>query len=514
MAVVRANVAVAGRPLARERETERSWTRTDSIALSGVTLIAGALRLFRVTAVPHKVFDEVFYATQGCAYVYGTAPCDPRGVTDLPPVHPPLGTWLIAGGIRLFGNRSGGWRVAPLVAGTLTVALLYLLARRIVRSTVAAVVASGALAIDFLHFVQSRVAMLDIFVAFFGVAAVLFAVYDRDRAIAPGVDGASRGLGERLYARRWRLLAGIAAGAAVASKWSGLWFLLVVGLLTIAWEVARRKDANGRAAMRGAIVAEGPSIVVAFAILPALVYVASYAGRIDGPILALPWAEGSWARSLLGQQRAMLRFHLGLDVPHVYGSPPWSWPLLKRPLVYDIEVAGDRYREIMATGDPLAWWPGLAALAYAAVRWLRRHRSDGEAIIVAGFAAGWLPWLILAPARQTSFLFYLLPSVPFLCLALGYAAAAVVRLRWGSAMTLSYAGAVLASFVFFYPVLAAVPVPEDAWRARVLFDDCDLQGVSLSTIELPAGVTPPPDTPGPYPEATMRGSPPDGWCWI
>jgi dolichyl-phosphate-mannose-protein mannosyltransferase len=509
--VARAGVAVADRPLVRLHEAASSWTRTDTLALAGVTLVAGAIRVFRVTAVSHKVFDEIYYATRGCTYVFSESSCRAESLRDLPAVHPPLGTWLIALGIRIFGYRSGGWRVASLAAGTVTVVFLYLLGRKILGSTIGAVVASGALAIDFLHFVQSRVAMLDVFVACFGLAAILFAVYDHDRPrSSPSIAG-RRGWGERVHARRWRLLAGAAAGAAAASKWSGVWFLVAVALLTVAWEVARRGDGQRR--LRRTILAEGPSIVVAFLLLPALVYVASYAGRVEGPILAWPWAEGSWVRSFVGQQRSMLRFHLGLDAPHVYQSAPWSWPLLKRPIVYDIDVSG-RYREILATGNPLAWWPGLAALVYVGVRWLRRNRSAGEAVVVVGFAAGWVPWLILAPTRQTSFLFYLLPAVPFLCLALGYAAARLCRLRFGGGAVLAYAGAALVSFLFFYPVLAAVPISEGAWRARVLFDDCGLDGVTLSSIDLPAGFTPPPDTPGPYPEATLRPNPPDGWCWI
>ena len=50
------------------------------------------------------------------------------------------------------------------------------------KEELAAALASGLLAVDLLHFVQSRVSMLDIFVPMFGVAGFLFLTYDRPAA--------------------------------------------------------------------------------------------------------------------------------------------------------------------------------------------------------------------------------------------------------------------------------------------------------------------------------------------
>jgi hypothetical protein len=75
--------------------------------------------------------------------------------------HPPLGKWIIALGIRLFGPGPFGSRIGPAIAGTLTVLLVYVLARHLLRSAFGATIAAGLLAIDFLHFVESRTALLD-----------------------------------------------------------------------------------------------------------------------------------------------------------------------------------------------------------------------------------------------------------------------------------------------------------------------------------------------------------------
>src|SRR5688572_10940281 len=106
--------------------------------------------------------------------------------------HPPLGKWLIGSGIALFGYEPAAWRIAAAAAGTLSVALVYLLAWRLFRPlaagravTAGAVAASGLLAIDFLHLVHSRVGMLDAFITLFVIGAVTFVVLDRDRPRDP-----------------------------------------------------------------------------------------------------------------------------------------------------------------------------------------------------------------------------------------------------------------------------------------------------------------------------------------
>jgi dolichyl-phosphate-mannose-protein mannosyltransferase len=510
--------ATAARPVpAPERVSTRvaRWTLADTIGLTAVTLVAAGLRLFRATTPSRLFFDEAYYAIEACEQVFGYGPpCHAQDVLPVAGVHPPLGTWLIAGGIRIFGFRSGGWRVASLAAGTLTVVLVFLLARRLLNSTLAATVASGALAFDFLHFIHSRVAMLDVFVAFFAVAGFLAAVYDRDRpAEVPRREGRWT-IVDRLRERRWRLLAGAAVGAAVACKWSGLPYLFAVPAIILASELGR-KTLGVRRGFRSVLRAEGPSLALAFLLIPAVVYVGSYVGRIDGPILALPWSRGGWVWGFLAHQRDMATFHLGLDLPHQYASAPWSWLLMKRPPIYWIQVNGGRYEEILAIGNPLIWWGGLAALVYVGYRWVRRHRDGGEAIVLFGFAAGWLPWLGIGPTRSTVYSFYLLVCVPFLCLGLGYVARLFAATGFGRACVAGLGVASIALFAFFYPVLAAVPVSEDAWRARILFEDCDLEGLRLADIAISPGVDAPVDAPGPYPEAQLRlGPPPQGWCWI
>ena len=336
---------------------DRTFTRADALAISLITLLAGSLRLIHVGRPGSLVFDEVYYAQDACWYVHHAARlCGQSGPSSA--VHPPLAKWLIAAGIAAFGYTPFGWRIAAVVAGTATVPLVYLLARRLLGSTLAASVAAGLMCFDFLAFVQSRVAMLDVFVTMFSVATVLFAVYD--------LDAAPR---DRWPARPWRVLTGLAGGAAIACKWSGVLALLAAALLVIIWGFAcRPRDVPLRVTVRRRL----PSFILWFAVVPAVVYTATFQGRLYGSWTAAPGSALWWPRAFLHRQSFMLHFQAGLSGFHPYESPPWSWLLLKRPIVYYFNVHGDSVREIMAIGDPLTWLCSIAAVVFLAVRWVRR----------------------------------------------------------------------------------------------------------------------------------------------
>lgn len=479
------------------------WTRPDTALLVLVTLGAAALRLLSLGRPVELVFDEIFYARDACWYVFGSeSVC---GISDLASrAHPPLGKWLIGSGIAAFGYEPFGWRIAAAVAGTLTVGLVYVLGWRLLRghvsptaASVGAATAAGLLAIDLLHLVHSRVGMLDAFIALFVIGAVTAIVLDRDRARdrtdPPWWWRATLG-------RPWRLVAGICLGAATATKWSGAYVAPAVIGLVVIWEVAERRRLEPEAGwgewIIGAARREALPTVVLLGLVPVLTYVASYTGRMPGELLALPWDPASVWRGIWEHQRAMLDFHTQLGGDHPYQSPPWSWPLLKRPVAYWFSDEGGAFRHILAMGNPVAWWPGLLALGALVATWWRAGWGwlRPEPVIGAAALSTYLPWLILSGDRSQTFIWYLLPTVPFLCLALGcFAAWAWGHVRWRVAGAV-YGALVVGSFAFWLPVATALPLDPDAWRMRMLFTDCGEQ-------------TLPDDT-------TSSGAPPPGWCWI
>lgn len=502
------------------------WKRIDTVALLVLLLLAGGVRLYNLWDPPDLVFDETHYAKDAC----WIATQDPElcGVSkETNWVHPPLGKSLISLGIAVLGHDSTGRRITPALAGIISVALLFLIARKLLRSTAAAFFAGLLLAFDLLHFVQSRIAMLDIFLALFALLAVFFLLKDRDRM----QEATEEPAGEKrsFLARPWRAAAGAAAGAATASKWSGALVLLLVLVLTLVWELAaewrRRRRPEGRSVGR-VLLQEGPSVILFLLVLPVVVYAASYIGHTPREESCAE-AEGWWLKHVWERQGCMYEQHRNgfTGTSHRYESPAWSWILLKRPVAYFFcsgetckpAVAEGDYVEIMATGSPFVWWSSILALLYVFVRWIRRRNWRGpEGMIVAGFFFTYLPWIFLAGDRSAVFIFYLLPAVPFMCLAIAY-----VAHRLGTSWEARIAGALFAAisvalFAFYYPVLAKVPIPYPSWQKRIwIFESCDKPAAKILpntvTVTKPNGNV-----------STSVGStaedqssiPPEGWCWI
>jgi 4-amino-4-deoxy-L-arabinose transferase-like glycosyltransferase len=317
----------------------RAWGSNDSIVLFAITAIAAFSRVFRLSSPDRLVFDETYYAKESCFYLEASKQLCEWPKSPPAEVHPPLAKWLMGVGIKIFGFEAFGWRIVSVLAGVISVVLLYLLARKLLGSTLAAGTAAGILALDPLHFVHSRTALLDIYPMLFGVAAFLFLAYDRDRMMRASA-------GERgVWARPWRLAAGLAGGAATASKWSGGLVLAGVIVITLVWEVGRRREQGWGRAFLETLRREGPSMVVYLGLAPFAFYVATYIGRLEGPVLD-PMAQGSWAREWLRYQTNAFTFHRNLQAHHGYESPPALWILMKRPLLYWSEQSGENKSSI------------------------------------------------------------------------------------------------------------------------------------------------------------------------
>ena len=155
----------------------------------------GLLRLWNLGEPKAFVFDETYYAKEAWALLrYGyeqdyvdkadgqiiSGNTDVFSSTASYVVHPPLGKWMIASGEQLFGFTPFGWRIAVAVLGTLSILVLARLVRRMTGSTVLGTIAGFLLAIDGLHLVMSRTALLDLPLSFFLLLAFGALVLDRE----------------------------------------------------------------------------------------------------------------------------------------------------------------------------------------------------------------------------------------------------------------------------------------------------------------------------------------------
>jgi dolichyl-phosphate-mannose-protein mannosyltransferase len=486
-----------------------------AVAILAVAAIACGIRLWGLSHPSDLVFDEFYYAKAACILV-GDSDRVCRVESDTERLwrrtkwdvgswtHPPLGKWMIAIGQKTFGMDPFGWRVSSAVAGTATAVLVAVIAHLLFGGFLWTFVSGLLMAIDSLNVVFSRLALLDVHLEFWIVLGFLFLVLDRrwiDRRTArraeanlragsstagASVDEPSMPVPSPVW-RPWRFAAGLAFGAAVSVKWSGAMAILGALVLSYAWETTRRRAAGspGHAFAR-ALGRETFGLVLAFVLVPVVVYFAAYA----------PWFHHfGWSlRDWWENQTAMFQYHRQLKTSaldpstsqytptHPYYSRPWTWLPMLRPVNFFSPSAGGAISQILAVGNPALFWGTLWTLPYTAYAW-RRRRDWRAGLLVVGFLAQYLPWLVIS---RPQFFFYILPATPFMALAAAYTlrdlATATIVLRdpgtgervestrhpflpfvWG------YLIAAVALFVWFWPVLTAHPLTQAMWRARVWF---------------------------------------------
>lgn len=464
-----------------------------------VTALAGVLRFTRLGDPPVEVFDEVYYAEQaGDLLRYGVEYQQEEGVPDFV-VHPPVGKWVIAAGEALIGDTPTGWRFSVALLGTLSVLLVARIGRRLFGSTLLGCTAGLLLAVDGMHFVHSRTALLDLVLMFWVLAAFGALLVDRDRtrAVLAARHGAgppaASPLGPPAGWRPWRLLAGLLLGLAVATKWNGLWFLAVFGLASVLWDVGARRVLGVARPWSGALRRDAAPAFASLVGVGALTYLASWTGwlragaqRAYGRDWAADvpsgWPVPEALRSLWHYHVQMWEFHVGLDTFHPYSSHPWGWLVLSRPVsfFYEGPVRGEAgcpvdqcSRAVSAIGTPPLWYGAVVALAVVLYRWAG-GRDWRAGAVLTGLVAGYLPWFLYA--ERTIYSFYAVVFTPWLVLAvtmvlgmvLGPRTAPRPRRTTGAVLAGGYVAATVATFAWFYPVLAAQVVPYAAWAARML----------------------------------------------
>jgi len=502
------------------------------VAVLAVTALAACLRFVHLQQPPTFVFDEVYYPKAACILVgWSDETCHVESSDEKywrsqkwdvgSWVHPPLGKWEIALGVKAFGMDPWGWRFTSALAGTLVVLFTAVIAQLLFGQPVWTFVAGLLIATEHLNVVMSRTALLDVHLELWVVLGFLFLLLDRRWIERRGVDEDVGVVdppdpvaeGETLLLapppqpvavpspilRPWRLAAGAAFGAAAAVKWSGAMALLAAFVLVYMWETTRRHR-DGRtlgSAFGRAFTRETLGIMIAFLFVPIAVYMATW----------LPWFHHfgwSWDR-WWENMTAAIDFHrhgiqwtaldpkTGVYTPtHPYYARAWKWIIDARPTSFYVKDIGPDIEQVLAIGNPFIFWATIFAIPAAAVMWYRL-RDWRAGFVVVTFAGQYLPWFLV---NRPTFFFYVLPLTPFMILGITYvlqkASDATIVVRdpeTGDVATnpetgepaisrayvyrpfvVAYLIAVVGVFVWFWPVLTAGRISDLHWRAIVWFN--------------------------------------------
>ena len=401
------------------------------IALALILLFAAITRFANLGRPNELVFDEVYYVDGARDFLtYGVE--SQSGEAEFA-VHPPLGKWLIAIGIQIFGDNPFGWRFSAALFGLASVALIYLITQSLFKSNFLSLAATALISLDGLHLVMSRTALLDIFLSFF----ILLTFY--------------------LVIKEEYWQAGIAIGLALATKWSAIYLLIALILFLLIYKRTYIKTS------------------VQFIVLPVSTYLISWSGWF---ISDIGWKRDSASNSLLSlfnYHREILNFHTNLKTNHPYEASPWNWLILGRPTSFFYATpkqCGQEScsQEVLALGTPTLWWLGLFSIFITLGYFIYRRELNAGLILLFLFA-NYLPWI--AFPERTTFYFYSIAFEPYLILALIHVMSKALENQELRGVRKKYAlvtiGLIGLTFAYFFPLYVGSVLPYQDWYGRMWF---------------------------------------------
>jgi len=360
-----------------------------------IFFIAHFAMLLGVTTPEKFYFDEVHYVPAARQML---EPVMPQPMLN--PMHPPLAKQLIAYSIHVFGDKPLGWRYPAVLFGSLAIVAVYLGGLALFAAQGPAIASALLAFFNQMLFVQSRIAMLDIFALAFSLFAIA-AFMHGFRTQRPHL---------------WFALAGLGFGLSIACKWSGL-FALAVCIVIVAvirlmqgWRT-QFADGNEDDWYRPDLWPGFSHYHFAscFLLIPAAAYLATFV-----PLYGLSLSD------ILEAQRRILADNTTAAIAgHTYMSSWPSWPFLVRPVWYLFDKVGnDRIAAVVCLGNPLILWPALIALAVCLRDWIVTRRADAF-LVLAFYFGPYLAWALLP--RTLGFLYYYLPAATIASFALVYA---------------------------------------------------------------------------------------------
>jgi dolichyl-phosphate-mannose--protein O-mannosyl transferase len=458
-----------------------------SIGLVSILALSIALRFWGLSRFNTLVFDEVYFAKFGYNYLTHTPFFDS---------HPPLGKYFIAFGIWLKGFNPFGYRWMNALIGSLIPLVIAGIAYQLSHRRSYALIAGLFAAADGLLLVESRYALINIYLLILGLLGQWFFL------LALDTQGKQPWL--------WLTLSGISLGGTIAVKWNGLGFLLGIYLT---WLCAWIEQLFSRSMRRGSNL-DAPDQTL-FQKLRQLNFAQLlYPPALSAVVYCLVWIPHRQLNptpSFWELQKQMLTYHgrigSGPNV-HPYCSSWYTWPWMVRPVDYFYQTALNPAEpvpvvgpplpsgaakviyDVHAIGNPALWWLSTAAiiillwmLARQLWTWVmtrstvsrpsqsyltRATSFEIPVYLLLNYAANFLPW---ASVSRCTFLYHYMPAFVFSLLAIAWLIDRWLQSnqRWLRALGLTAIFLILASLVFWLPIYLGLPLTPEGFRARMWF---------------------------------------------
>lgn len=403
----------------------------------------------RSTNLNGTYFDEIYHARTAYEMIHHLY-CYEN-------THPPLGKAIMAVGILIFGMCPFGWRFMGTLFGVLMIPIIYNFAKKFFGETWICIVTTLLFTFDFMHFVQTRIATIDVFVTLFIMLSYYFMYcYTKLNFYDTPLKKTFIPLG----------LCGIAMGLSWASKWTGIYSsagLCVIFFIQMykrfrEYQYANKNIDGSTDGISHKYISDNfvkmfmktiGFCCIFFVVIPVIIYTLSYIPFSDG-------TDRTFITKVIEAQKTMFNYHSALSDTHPYSSKWYQWPIMYKPMWYYSGITADNLREgISAFGNPLVWWAGIPAFVYM-LYLIYKDRDKKAIFLTLGYLSQYAPWLMVT---RTVFIYHYFPSVPFVTVMLGYSFYKIVqknpqRKKW----VFVYTVAAIVLFAMFYPVLSGYPI--------------------------------------------------------
>ena len=386
------------------------------------------------------MFDEIYFARTAYQNIIGEAPFEYT--------HPPLGKLLMAIGILTFGLNTIGWRIVPFIFGIAFIPIMYIFGKRMFKNRFGAFASAFLISFDSMHFVLSRIGLIDIILSTFIVLMFyfFFIYYDGD-LFKKGWNGWNGWKGAYLPL----FLSGVFFGLAVSVKWTAVFGAFAVMVLFLLLKREELNKASRNSIFKPSLISPILIILASYGVISFIIYYLTYV-----PIMGIP-GEGSGLEMVVRYQHNMYIYHSTLTATHPFSSSWWSWLFMIKPVwIYGFSNTFDNtVSNIVAIGNPAIWWTTIPFILFVILRWIREKDRIARFIAVA-FILQLVPYVLIG---RITFIYHMFPNMAFMILASVYCLNIVWHRsdKWKYAVVI-YFVAVLISFIYFYPITAAYPI--------------------------------------------------------
>ena len=458
------------------------FTNYKTICVGSLILIGSfVLRFLYLGDIPGPMFDEVFYPVWGFKYFTGE---------NYYSVHPPLANYLYAASIWIYyqlpwtdvvsiGTLSFeqlppiSYRWLNALFGSLLCLLAYFVSYAVWKNKNFALIVGFFVAIDGSLLVDSRFALANLYIVFFGLCALLCAIKSKSSDV---------------NSRYWLFSCGIFLGLSASVKWSGLGYLLLILSFILAIYCIQKFDTyrlgtsnisqNFQNKISTINLVPRWEYLVYFLAIPLLVYTLIYISDL----------QFNTEYGFLEKHQQQIGMSLYVLIEHPYCSKWYSWPFMIRPVGYffsshdAMDAFGNKvmlFKDVHLFPNPFLYWFSAIAILMMGVEWLKlswQWISQGIVsrkfyffmFILLGYFANLLPWAFFS---RCLFLYQYQPASLFAFLALAWYLTQLIKseslkykiLSWGI-LTI-----IILSFLYWLPFQLGFELERDEFYRRMWF---------------------------------------------